>query len=199
MPTKQDSPSSVRNAPYLVEVLGRVLPPYGTVLEIASGSGYHATTFAEAFPHLTWQPSDADETARSSIAAYGEEAQLTNLKLALDLDVMRQPWPTVQAEAMVCINMIHISPWEATGALFAGASAILATGAPLVTYGPYIQAGEVLAESNVTFDQLLKARNPDWGLRAVDDIATVAADAGFNLAEIIPMPANNLSLIWRRV
>ena len=100
---------------------------------------------------------------------------------------------------MVCINMIHISPWEATGALFAGASAILATGAPLVTYGPYIQAGEVLAESNVTFDQLLKARNPDWGLRAVDDIATAAADAGFNLAEIIPMPANNLSLIWRRV
>jgi hypothetical protein len=199
MTAKQASPSSVRNAPHLIEVLGRTLPSQGTVLEIASGSGYHAAAFAAGFPHLSWQPSDADVLAHASIAAYREESQLTNFNPALDLDVMRRPWPIKKAAAMVCINMIHISPWAATVSLFAGASDILEARAPLITYGPYVQKSEVLAESNAAFDQSLKARNPAWGLRNVEDIAAVATEAGFILAEIVPMPANNLSLIWRRV
>jgi SAM-dependent methyltransferase len=198
MTAKQVPPASVRNAPHIIEVLGRVLPREGTVLEIASGSGYHAAAFAAALAHVTWQPSDTDAAARASIAAYTEEAQLANLRPALDLDVMRRPWPAVKAAAIVCINMIHISPWEATVALFEGAARILPPAGLLFTYGPYILHGDYHGEGNVAFDQSLKARNPTWGLRDVVDIAAVAAQNAFQLDETVPMPANNLSLVWRK-
>jgi hypothetical protein len=193
------SPASIRNAEPILAVLRRVLsPPAFTgdrVLEIAAGSGYHAVTFARALPHLVWQPSDADQAARESIAATAAAAGLANLRPPLALDVC-DPWPETTAEAIVCINMIHISPWTATKALFAGA-ARLKTGI-VVTYGPYSIAGDFFAESNVAFDASLKARNPAWGIRDVDDIARLAGENGFRHEETVHMPANNLMLVFRR-
>lgn len=199
---KQVPPASVRNTPPLLEVLTRVLGPNGTerllVLEIASGSGYHAAAFAKALPHLDWQPSDPDEGARASIAAYVGEAALSNLRAPIALDVTRLPWPMARADAIVCINMIHISPWEATIALFKGAEQTLGKGGKLVTYGPYVLDGDFQAESNVAFDQSLRARNPAWGIRDLKDIEPLARAHGFSLAERIAMPANNHSLVFER-
>lgn len=195
-------PASVRNTPPLLEVLTRVFAPgrraRGLVLEIASGSGYHAAAFAKALTHLDWQPSDPDEAARASIAAYVAEAGLPNLRAPVTLDVTRLPWPVDRAEAVLCINMIHISPWETTVALFDGAKRILAAGAPLVTYGPYMIDGDFQADSNVAFDQSLRARNPAWGIRDLKDIEPLARARGFSLVERIPMPANNHTLVFER-
>ncbi len=201
--TKQVPPAGVRNTPPLLEVLTPRLGPHrlsqGLVLEIASGSGYHAAAFAKAFPHLTWQPSDPDAGARASIAAYVADAGLANLSPPLELDVMRSPWPVARADAVVCINMIHISPWEATAALFAGAQLVLDTGGLLLTYGPYAIDGDYQAESNVAFDQSLRTRNPAWGIRDLKDITPLAARHGFDLQERIAMPANNHTLVFERV
>jgi SAM-dependent methyltransferase len=194
----QAHPASVRNAEPILAVLRRVLPPQGRVLEIASGSGYHAATFAAGLPGLTWQPSDLDPTNIESIAAYVAAARLANLRMPLVLDVTQRPWPPTDADALVCINMIHIAPWAATEGLFAGAGEVLAGGGVLFTYGPYILRGDFLAESNVAFDASLRARNPTWGLREVDDVAALAERHGFALPEIVPMPANNLSLVFRK-
>ncbi len=183
----------MRNAEPILEIFTRVLAPCRHVLEIASGSGYHAAFFAERLAHLTWQPSDPDPASRESIAAYVSESKLGNLRAPLALDVT-SPWPAVEADAVVCINMIHISPWEATLALFAGAKQLRP--ATILTYGPYAIAGDFLAESNTAFDQSLKQRNPAWGIRDVNDVARVAAENGFALAETIRMPANNLTLIF---
>lgn len=200
---KQIPPASVRNTPPLLEVLTRVLAPGrpapGLVLEIASGSGYHAAAFAKEMPHLDWQPSDPDADARASIAAYVAEAGLANLRAPVTLDVMRQPWPVDRADAVLCINMIHISPWEATVALFNGAQRILAPGARLVTYGPYLIHGDFQAESNVAFDQSLRARNPAWGIRDLKDIEPLAGAHGFSLLERIAMPANNHTLVFEKI
>ncbi|MSO97420.1 MAG: DUF938 domain-containing protein [Rhodospirillaceae bacterium] len=192
----QPHPSALRNAPHLVEALRGVLPSHGLVLEIASGGGYHAVAFADAFPNLVWQPSEPNAEAREGIAAYRAETKLQNLCAPLALDVMDMPWPITKADAVICLNMIHISPWAATLALFSSAANILGARALLFTYGPYILHGDFLAESNITFDQSLKSRNPAWGLREVDDVAQVAVEAGFKLDKIIPMPASNLSLVW---
>jgi len=198
MTAKLAPPAAVRNAPFLIDVLRRVMPADGLVLEIASGSGYHAAAFARAFPHLRWQPSEPEPAARASIAAHVDDAGAANLLPPLALDVLQSPWPVAHADAVVCINMMHISPWRATEALFAGAARLLDREAPLLSYGPYILHGDFIAESNVAFDASLKARNPEWGLREVDDVAAAAAAAGLRLDEIVPMPANNLSLIFRR-
>jgi hypothetical protein len=195
---KQAPPAAVRNTPHLIEALATALPATGLVLEVASGSGYHAAHFARAFPRLTWQPSDPDETSRTSIAAYAQDEGLQNLRAPLGLDVMR-PWPIAAADAVLCINMIHISPWAATLALFEGAAKILKLSAPLITYGPYILRGDFRGEGNVSFDASLKSRNPAWGLREVDEIEKVAANNGFTLEKITPMPANNLTLVWRKI
>ncbi len=165
------------------------------VLEIASGSGYHAATFAAALPHLTWQPSDADPSAHESIAAYVSHRGLPNLLPPLALDVSG-PWLATEADAIVCINMIHISPWAASEALFAGAARLQSD--VVVTYGPYSIAGDFRAASNVEFDASLKARNPAWGIRDVNDVARLAGRNGYRLDETEPMPANNLTLIFRR-
>ncbi len=199
---KQIPPASVRNTPPLVEVLTRVFArgrlARGLVLEIASGSGYHAAAFAKALPHLDWQPSDPDESARASIAAYVADAGLANLRAPITLDVTRPPWPVDRADAMLCINMIHISPWEATVALFEGAQRTLAAGAALVTYGPYAIDGDFQAESNAAFDRSLRARNPAWGIRDLKDIEPLARARGFSLAERIAMPANNHTLVFEK-
>jgi len=197
---KRAPPAAVRNAEPIIEVLSRVLSGRvddgGLVLEVASGSGYHAAALAKGLPQFRWQPSDPSDEARRSIAAYVAEEKLQNLLPPLELDASTAAWPVMTADAMLCVNMIHISPWAATLGLFKGAGKLLKSGAPLVTYGPYSVDGDFIAESNIAFDQSLKTRNPDWGIRDVEDLKKVAEDNGFRHEEIIPMPANNHVLVF---
>lgn len=199
---KRAPPAAVRNAEPITEVLTRVftnrLAEGETVLEIAAGSGYHAASFAKAMPQFNWQPTDPSAEARVSIAAYASEPGLPNLKTPLELDVRTHPWPIATIGAVLCINMIHISPWEATLALFKGAGERLAAGKPLVTYGPYSLDGDFIAESNIAFDQSLKARDPSWGIRDVRDVAKAAAEQGFSHDETVTMPANNMMLVFSK-
>ena len=192
------APATTRNREPICAVLERELPSRGTVLEIASGSGEHAMYFARVFPDLTWQPSDASPSALASIEAWRAEAQLANVRAAIALDVTAATWPVAYADAIVCINMIHVSPFEATLGLFAGAAQVLSTGGPLYLYGPYRFGGAFLALSNAEFDRWLRERDPRWGVRDVDDLTSVAADHGFVLSETVAMPANNHSLVFRR-
>jgi len=194
---KRHAPAAARNVEAIGDVLGRVLPVAGLVLEVASGSGEHAVAWARRFPALAWQPSDPDPDALASIAAWAGEAGLPNLRPPVRLDAAAAHWPVERAGAVVAVNMVHISPWAAALGLLAGAARILPPGAPLVLYGPYKQAGVSLAPSNAAFDQSLRERDPAWGLRTVDDVATAAR--GFDLTEVIPMPANNLTLLFRRL
>jgi cyclopropane fatty-acyl-phospholipid synthase-like methyltransferase len=194
---KRHAPAAARNCEPIRAVLERELPASGTVLEIASGSGEHAIYFARAFPHLTWQPSDASEDAVASIAAWRTEAQLSNVCAPIALDVTAT-WPVARADAIVCINLVHISPWAAALALFDGAARLLPAGALLYLYGPYRFGGELAPASNVEFDRWLRERDPAWGVRDVDDLAAAATDVGFALTDTVAMPANNHSLIFRR-
>jgi hypothetical protein len=187
-----------RNKGPILDVLARVLPPRGVVLEIASGTGQHVVHFAKAFAGLTWQPSDPDAELRESIALRVRDEQLPNVNPPIDLDVMRLPWPLQTADALVCINLIHVAPWSATRALFEGAKALLPTEHVLFMYGPYRRYGRHTAESNARFDSDLRARNVEWGLRDLEAVSDVAGRAGFALAEIVDMPANNFSLVFRR-
>lgn len=193
---KQHAPATERNREAIREVLARELPTCGTVLEIASGSGQHAVWFATAFPGVTWQPTDPDPTALASIAAWRAEAALDNLAAPLALDVTAA-WPITHADAVVCINMLHISPWESALALFAEAGAVLPTGGLLYTYGPYRFDGQT-AESNEAFDRSLRARDPRWGVRDVRELTTAAGEHGLILRGAVAMPANNHSLLFRR-
>jgi SAM-dependent methyltransferase len=193
---KQHAPATERNREAIREVLARELPATGTVLEIASGTGQHAVHFAAAFPDLTWQPSDPDATARASITAYREDANLPNLAAPLALDVTA-PWPIEAVDAIVCINMVHISPWESALALFAGAGQRLAEGGLLYLYGPYRFDGTTAA-SNEQFDQSLRSRDPRWGVRDVRELGAAASDHGLVLRGAVAMPANNHSLLFRR-
>jgi len=192
---KQHAPAAQRNREPIREVLARVVPATGTCLEIASGSGEHAVAFATAFPALRWQPSDPDPVSRASISAWRAAAALPNLAEPLALEVTA-PWPIDHADAIACINMVHISPWEASLALFEGAARLLAPGALLYLYGPYKFGGQFTAPSNEAFDQSLRRRDARWGLRDVAELT--AAAKGFTLAEMVAMPANNHSLIFRR-
>jgi SAM-dependent methyltransferase len=194
----QASPSVARNRDPILSVLRRVLPPTGTVLEIASGTGEHAVYFAAAFPGLTWQPSDQDEQARRSIAAHRAISRLLNLRAPLSLDAAAPEWPVEQANAIVAINMVHISPWRATQGLMAGAGRVLSPGGVLYLYGAYKENGAHTALSNDAFDQDLRRRNPEWGVRDLPEVAELAEANGLSLAERVPMPANNLSLIFQK-
>jgi SAM-dependent methyltransferase len=194
---KHHAPATARNREPIREVLARELPASGLVLEIASGSGEHAVAFAQAFPAVTWQPTDADPSALASIAAWRADAALPNLAAPRALDVTA-PWPFDRADAIVCINMVHIAPWEAALALFAGAGRLLAPGALLFTYGPYQFGGRFTAPSNDAFDQSLRARDTRWGVRDVDDLTAAAAPHGLSLRETVALPANNHALVWRR-
>lgn len=195
---KRFAPAAERNRGPIVEVLRRVLPPSGLVLEVASGTGQHAAFFAEQLPSLRWQPSDAAEGALQSIRSWVDEERFDNLMSPLELDVCSAQWPIDEADAVLCINMIHISPWEATEALFEGAGKLLAAGAPLVTYGPYRVHGAHTAPSNAAFDLDLRSRDPRWGVRDIDALAELARGTGFVLEERVGMPANNMTLVWVR-
>jgi len=186
-----------RNRAPILAVLERVLP-HGLVLEIASGSGEHAAYFAKALPSLSWQPTDADPRALASIAAHRAAAGAANLLAPLALDVTIEPWPVARADALVCINMIHISPWAASEALMAGAARLVPAGGALYLYGPYRIDGAHTAPSNEEFDAYLRAQNPQWGVRDLAEVAALAKGHGFALAETVAMPANNLSVIFRR-
>ena len=191
-------PSAERNKGPILDVLARVLPRRGVVLEIASGTGQHVIQFAKALPGLTWQPSDPDAELRESIALRIGEEQLTNVNLPIDLDVTRLPWPLQAADAVVCINMIHVAPWSATLALLEGTKALLQTELVLFLYGPYRRFGQHTSKSNEQFDTDLRAHDPEWGLRDLEAVSEVAAASGFVLTEIVEMPANNFSLIFKR-
>jgi SAM-dependent methyltransferase len=195
---KAQAPAAGRNREPIAAVLRDVLPGEGLVLEIASGTGQHAVHFARLFPDLVWQPSDSDGEALASIAAWREEAGLANLLAPLRLDAAATDWPVAAAEAVVCVNMVHISPWEATVGLMRGAGSVLASGAPLVLYGAYIREGVPTAPSNLAFDESLKARNPQWGLRTLQAVRAEAEKNGFVFDRLFEMPANNLTVVFRK-
>lgn len=192
------APAAERNRQPILDVLRRVLPSSGLVLEVASGTGQHARFFAERLPDLHWQPSDASPEALQSIRAWVDESAGENLRAPVELDVRWPTWPVNGAAAVICINMIHISPWESTEALFRGAAALLEGGGPLVTYGPYRLHGTHTAPSNAAFDESLRSRNPGWGVRDIDELTELAARTGFSLAAQFDMPANNMTLHWQR-
>ncbi|MEM7690258.1 MAG: DUF938 domain-containing protein [Pseudomonadota bacterium] len=195
---KKHAPATLRNREAILDVLREELPASGTVLEIAAGSGEHAVFFASHLPDLDWQPSDPAPEALASIAAHREEAGLPDLKAPVELDASAATWNVREADAIVCINMVHISPWSATQGLFAGAAQILSgKNAPLILYGPYFEQGVEPAPSNLQFDQSLKARDPAWGIRHVEDLDRLAAGAGFKRSARHVMPANNLMLVYR--
>lgn len=196
---KQSAPPALRNREPIAEVLRDELPVSGLVLEIASGTGEHAIHFSEAFPALDWQPTDPDETARASIAAWRDDAGLGNLHAPLLLDAADpDSWPVQRADAMLCINMVHISPWEASEGLFAGAGRLLPAGAPLILYGPYLEDAVETASSNLTFDEWLKAKDACFGIRRIEDVDALAARCGLTRTRRIEMPANNLILVYRK-
>ena len=193
---RQYAPAAARNREPILSVLRSILPNSGLVLEVASGTGEHIVHFARALPMLTWQPSDPSEGARRSIAAWVAAEGLNNLCPPLDLDAVRDRWPVDHAAALVCINMIHISPWVATEGLMAGAGRILDQGAPLYLYGPFRQAARPIEPSNAAFDTDLRHRDPRWGLRDLDEVTACAAMHGLLLDRVVDMPANNLSVVF---
>ncbi len=211
------APAAGRNRQPILDVLSRILPDRGRVLEVASGSGEHALWFAKSLHPLVWQPSDPDPACRRSIAAHGaQEAQgagaqgaqegggaggeegMDILQAPLDIDAGAADWPIERADAVVCINMTHIAPWEVTVGLVAGAARILPAGGVLYLYGPYLRGGRHTAASNAAFDASLRARNPDWGLRDVEAVVALAGPQGLVLREVVEMPSNNLSLVFIR-
>ncbi len=194
---KREAPAAARNRDAIATVLERWLPSDGLVLEIASGTGEHALAFARRFATIRWQPSDPDPEALASIKAWRGEGP-TNLLAPLSLDVCCTPWRIAKADCVLCINMVHISPWESSLGLLDGAAAILEKGAPLILYGPWIVDGEPTAPSNLAFNESLKSRDPRWGLRQVADFSREAEMRGFALADQIAMPANNLMLRYLR-
>lgn len=192
------APATQRNRVPLLEALSRLLPGSGTVLEIASGTGEHAVWFAQQLRPLIWQPSDPDPNMRQSIAAHADLARLPSLKPALDLDVTASDWPLDRADAIVCINMIHIAPWAATEGLMAGAGRVLREGGRLVLYGPYRRDGAHTAPSNASFDASLRSQNPAWGVRDLEAVTEEAARHGLAPHEVVPMPANNFCVVFAR-
>jgi SAM-dependent methyltransferase len=195
---RQQAPAAQRNRDPILDVLRRVLPKSGTVLEIASGSGEHVIHFARALPDLTFQPSDAHVDALKSVAAWIASSGMPNILPPLHLDAMQESWPITAADAVICINMIHISPWAATEGLMRGAAKVLTPGAVLYLYGPYKRDGQHTADSNAAFDAQLQARNSAWGVRDIGDVTACAKASGFSAPDLIAMPANNFSVVFRR-
>ena len=193
---KRFAQSAERNGEPILAVLRRSLPEKGLVLEIGSGTGQHVTHFARALPGLQWQPTDIDPQLRESVRCWIRDAGLANVREPVALDVHASPWAVATADAVVCINMIHVAPWPSTLALFAGARSIGARAVFL--YGPYRRSGAHTAPSNAQFDASLRANDPSWGIRDMEAVEQVAIDNGYTLVEVVPMPANNFSLVLRR-
>ena len=189
------SPAIARNREPILEVLGAGLPEKGAVVEIACGTGEHAVHMARNLPGLNWQPTDVDPYCVQTTAARVAEAGLDNLAAPIALDVLTDPWPVTAADAVVCINLIHIAPWPVTVALVTGAARALGEGGLLYLYGPFMVSGRHSADSNDSFDRMLRRHNPDWGVRDLVDVTRVAEQCGLRLAETVDMPANNLS-VW---
>jgi hypothetical protein len=194
---RRSAPAALRNREPIVEVLREWLPPHGLVLEVASGTGEHAAFFGEQFPQLEWQPSDVHPDALASIAAWQQAARLPNVRPPVTLDASSSDWPIIEADAVLCINMVHISPWASALGLLDGAARVLTTGGPLILYGPWLIGDGPVAPSNLAFDADLKSRDPEWGLRRVEDFAAAAEEHGLSMVETRAMPANNLMLLLR--
>jgi hypothetical protein len=199
MDARRFAPATERNREPIVAVLERVLPRSGLVLEVASGSGEHAVFFAARLPGLEWQPSDLDAANLASIAAWRAHAKIANVRAPIALDAAADEWSVDRADAIVSINMIHIAPWATCLGLLRGAALRLAPAAPLVLYGPFRREGKHTAPSNEAFDQGLRAQNPAWGVRNLEDVCAAAAERGLALDEVVQMPSNNLTVILRRV
>ncbi len=195
---KRHAPSAERNREPLLTVLRELLPSRGTVLEVASGTGQHAVFFSRAFPGLAWQPTDMDTAALESIEAWRQEEGPPNLRAPVVLDVSAAKWPVESADAMVCINMIHISPWEACEGLMRGAARVLSPGGPLILYGAYIIEGRPTASSNLAFDASLRERNPAWGVRELGAVTAEARANGLELDRVVDMPSNNFTVVFRQ-
>ena len=195
---QRHAPATLRNRDAIVEVLRDILPDHGTILEIASGTGEHAVYFGRTFPHLTFQPSDPDPACCQSIAAWTGREAVSNILPPLQLDAQAARWDVPTPAAILCINMVHISPWESSIGLFEKAGKLLDPGAPLYLYGPYLRDDVDTAPSNMDFERSLKSRNLRWGLRDVADMDALAARYGFVRESLIEMPANNISLIYRK-
>jgi SAM-dependent methyltransferase len=195
----RESPAAERNKQPIADVLVRVLPPAGLVFEVASGTGQHAEHFARTFAGHEWQPSEPDAELLAILEARVRAVALPNLRAPVLFDVLTTSTPRVAAAAVVCINMIHIAPWPATEALLRHAQRMLSVGAPLVLYGPFRLGGQHTAPSNAAFDASLQGRNAAWGVRDLDEVVQLAARYEFALAETVPMPANNLTVVLRRV
>ena len=192
------SPSAERNKGPILAVLERTLPPAGVVLEIASGTGQHVVHFASALRHLTWQPSDVEAECLRSISGWLAASRLPNIRQPIGLDVQALPWPVAEIDAIVCVNLLHIAPWPVVPALFAGARVALRPSGVLYLYGPYSIEGRHTAPGNAAFDRALRAHDPQWGVRDLAEVSRVAEDEGFDLSETVGMPANNLSVVFRR-
>jgi SAM-dependent methyltransferase len=190
----------MRNREPILAVLGPLLGSAQSVLEIASGSGGHVVHFAAALPGIVFQPTDPDAPSRASIDAWVAESGLANVRPAMALDVTARPWPVSgSVDAVICINMIHISPWAATLGLMRGAAQVVRPGGLLFLYGPYRRGGAHTADSNAAFDDSLRARNVEWGIRDMEAVAEAAKVEGFGALEVVTMPANNFSVIFRRM
>jgi SAM-dependent methyltransferase len=187
--------SAERNKDPILALLKRILPHTGLVLEIGSGTGQHIAHFAKALPQLTWQPSDPDAAFRASIRSWVGLENLGNVRAPVDLDVCSFPWPVTHADAVLCINMVHVAPWAATEALLMGAKGVLSCGGVLFLYGPYRRFGRHTAPSNEAFDVQLRTSDPAWGLRDLEAVVELAGTSGFEFAEVVDMPANNFSVV----
>ncbi len=198
MDARRFAPATARNREPLLAVLERYVPEGARVLEIAAGSGEHACFFAERLPVAEWQPTDADAESRASIDAWRGHSGVARVAPALELDVTASAWPVSRADVVLCVNMIHISPWEATLGLMRGAGEVLPGGGVLVLYGPYRRFGSHTAPSNADFDASLRARDPRWGVRDLEAVAEAASAALLSLTEVVAMPANNFSVVFRR-
>lgn len=201
-----DFPATRRNRDAILEVLRRVLPAQGRVLEIGSGSGQHVVHFAADLPHLRFVPSDLEPEHRDSIAAWTAHLGLDNVEPPLAIDASAGPgvrervadWGVDRVDAVYCANVIHIAPWEVCLGLMAGAAARVGEGAPVILYGPFKRDGQHTAPSNEAFDHSLRGRDPRWGVRDLAQVSDVARGHGLELDEVVEMPANNLTVVWRR-
>ncbi len=198
MSAKRRWPAPERNKEPILAVLREVMTTKGLVLELASGTGQHAVFFAEALPHLEWQPTDLDAENLASLEAYVADAALPNLRRPLRLDVLERPWPVENATYVFAANLVHIAPWSVSEALFAGAGEVLVPGGALVTYGAYRIGGEHTSESNRAFDADLRARDPSWGVRDLEALEALAEQNGMELERRLAMPSNNFTLVFRR-
>lgn len=197
------SPAAERNQGPILAHLLALLPRIGAALEIASGTGQHAAHFAAALPGWTWQPTDQHATHFGSITGWAAQAGGANVRAPLRLDVLNDRWPSEGPafgagvfDLVYCANLLHIAPWACCTGLMQGAAQHLAPGGHLVTYGPYLEDGVPTAPGNLSFDASLRAQDASWGIRRIEDVAAVAAQAGLQLAARHAMPANNLLLVW---